>query len=141
MPPLYVDGIQKHLLPSFSDDLCRGVLYLHLQGIAHLDIRPDNLVVDGERLLIIDFSESVQGLDEVEGFFGTVGYQAPEITGDKFNPFKADLFSCGRTLQVLSNYLGDFDAYRNYVVEKLTAEEPDLRPRLDEWFAPPIKVF
>lgn len=100
MPPLYVDGIDKHLLlPLISVEVC----YIYTRrGIVHLDIRRDNLVVDGERLLVIDFSRSVQGLlDVVEGFFGTVGYQAPEIIGDKFNPFKADVFSCGRTLQML----------------------------------------
>ena len=42
---------------SFSRDLIEGVKFLHSRRIAHLDIKPDNLVFDSKknRLVLIDF--------------------------------------------------------------------------------------
>ena len=36
--------------------LCSAVGYLHRQGWLHLDLKPDNLIADGGRLKVIDFS-------------------------------------------------------------------------------------
>jgi serine/threonine protein kinase len=134
VPPLAFGGIRKDRLIPFANDLCRGLGFLHSRKIAHLDVRPDNLVIDGEKLLLIDFSESVQGVDEVEGIFGTKGYQAPEITGKKFNPFKADVFSCGITLKQFSLLLGSrFGPHLDSLMNQFMAPDPDSRPSPEWW--------
>lgn len=39
--------------------MINGIEYLHLKGIAHMDIKPSNLMLDSEfRLKIIDFDLS-----------------------------------------------------------------------------------
>ncbi|EGN98905.1 hypothetical protein SERLA73DRAFT_16638, partial [Serpula lacrymans var. lacrymans S7.3] len=92
-----------------SHELVEGIAFLHAQGIAHLDIKPDNLICtfDTERLLIIDFDIAMKcsGADDVvERSCGTLEWSAPEIVLDAdrppraFSPIRADLWSCGRVL-------------------------------------------
>lgn len=128
-------GNHPHCLIPFSDDLCRGLTFLHSHRIAHLDIKTDNLVLTGDKtLVIIDFSESLQDKDEVEGIYGTEGYRAPEIDGGMFNPFHADKFSFGITLEELSRYLGGFDGPRHRLMLKYMDSKPQERPSLCRWF-------
>ncbi|KAI0290633.1 kinase-like domain-containing protein, partial [Multifurca ochricompacta] len=85
------------------------VAFLHEHKIAHLDLNPDNLVIDGEkdryclRLSIIDFGSSVVIKDKettIEGYCGTQTWTAPEVrTSDdsdtEYSPILADWWACG----------------------------------------------
>ncbi|KIM25598.1 hypothetical protein M408DRAFT_37565, partial [Serendipita vermifera MAFF 305830] len=91
--------------------LLEGVAFMHQQLVAHLDLKPDNMVVTdmqtSPRLLLIDFGTSVQVKsreDLVTGYRGTAGWVAPEVgwheTPDQsFCPINADLWACGKMLE------------------------------------------
>jgi eukaryotic-like serine/threonine-protein kinase len=57
--------------------LCSAVGYLHRQGWLHLDLKPDNLIADGGRLKVIDFSIA-QRPGRIEAGTGTRRWMAPE---------------------------------------------------------------
>ncbi|KIK59174.1 hypothetical protein GYMLUDRAFT_114685, partial [Collybiopsis luxurians FD-317 M1] len=86
-------------------DLVEGVSFLHANRIAHLDLKPDNFVIDLQTLTlqILDFDMSVwipkdqDGEDKIlAGDFGTYRYRAPETySSGPYSPFKADRFSSG----------------------------------------------
>jgi serine/threonine protein kinase len=57
--------------------LCSAVGYLHSKGWLHLDLKPDNLIADGGRLKLIDFSIA-QRPGPVESGTGTRRWMAPE---------------------------------------------------------------
>jgi serine/threonine protein kinase len=57
--------------------LCSAIGYLHGKGWLHLDIKPDNLIADGGRLKLIDFSIA-QRPGPVESGTGTRRWMAPE---------------------------------------------------------------
>jgi eukaryotic-like serine/threonine-protein kinase len=57
--------------------LCSAVGYLHAKGWLHLDLKPDNLIADGGRLKLIDFSIA-QRPGPVEAGTGTRRWMAPE---------------------------------------------------------------
>lgn len=77
-----------------------GLAYLESQGIAHRDVKPENLIIasDGQ-VRICDFGFAIDVCDpipEFSGKCGTIGYVAPEIvSGQESSPFKSDVWSCG----------------------------------------------
>ena len=84
---------------------------MHLHNVAHLNLKPDNVLVRYGQLWIIDFGISVQVSSTdmmIKGFRGTPSWAAPEI-GDpegpnqRYSPICADLWSCGRLLQYLAH--------------------------------------
>jgi serine/threonine protein kinase len=57
--------------------LCSAIGYLHHNGWLHLDVKPDNLIADGGRLKLIDFSIA-QRPGRVAAGTGTRRWMAPE---------------------------------------------------------------
>lgn len=105
----------------FFKQICFGLKYLHECDIAHLDIKPDNvLVAENGILRITDLGCCECGHEEPGNFkspirlrnklLGTPPYQPPEISKykgmpiekrTKFDPFKFDYWSLGILLFVL----------------------------------------
>ena len=125
---------------DFSRQLIEGVAFLHSQGIAHLDIKPPNIVVVPNQLFIIDFDISVRvdGPDAlIDRWCGTPGWMAPEIghqDGPKrwYSPIRADLWSCGLVLRYLARK-GDVEENPFEVITlELLNKAPRLRPLLHQ---------
>jgi serine/threonine-protein kinase PknG len=100
--------------------------YLHSQGLVYCDFKPDNAMLEGGDLKLIDMG-GVRRLDDPEGdIYGTVGYSAPEIAAD--GPSVAsDLFTVGRTLAVLLIDIPKFSTVYQY-----TLPTPDQEPLFAE---------
>nr|GMD80266.1 CBL-interacting serine/threonine-protein kinase 7-like [Ipomoea batatas] len=81
--------------------LISAVSFCHQNGVAHRDIKLQNLLLDGDgNLKISDFGLSALSdhLKDVslETRCGTPAYSAPEvITGKRYDDAKADAWSCG----------------------------------------------
>lgn len=87
--------------------LLQALVYLHKIGIAHADIKPENILInDNLDIQLIDFGISCAKDCSVKG---TVLYQSPEllmITGKKVNNKelkKGDIFSMGVVFYLLAN--------------------------------------
>ena len=120
---------------DFSRQLMEGVAYLHRCDIAHLDIKPGNMVVFETRLLIIDFDISVRvdGPDAlIDRRRGTPGWMAPEIGHEPYSPIRADLWSCGRMLQYLASKGAVQDNWLKIRTKQLLDKNPRLRPLLGQ---------
>jgi serine/threonine protein kinase len=77
-----------------------AVEYLHTVGVAHLDLKLENVMYDPENdtIKLIDFGEAVLLEDKTDfiGPRGTLQYMCPEMLEfSTFNPLKADLWCCG----------------------------------------------
>jgi serine/threonine protein kinase len=82
----------------FFDELLSAVQYLHALGIAHLDLKPENVVVnDSWCAQLIDFGFATFSFRPISGHIcGSVGYTAPEIFAQsEFDGLAADIFSLG----------------------------------------------
>ena len=86
--------------------LIKGVDYIHSLGIAHRDLKPDNLLLTADyRLKICDFGISNffnQKSILSKSFLGTRPYASPEILERKmYDVIKNDVYSCGIILYAL----------------------------------------
>ena len=73
-----------------------GVFFLHKHGVAHRDLKPDNILVHQGAYKISDFGFA-NDEEKMESLCGTPLYIAPEIlpvTGKKYNK-KVDVWSLG----------------------------------------------
>ncbi|KAF9071566.1 kinase-like domain-containing protein [Rhodocollybia butyracea] len=118
-----------------SEDLARGLDFLHKSGIAHLDIKPHNMVYDqGFNLYLIDFdaAERVEGVDStINQVRGTEPWMAPEVIMGPYSPILADRFSCGRVFGLINRYLGNKQLAE--FSEQLKRECPRERPPVEDW--------
>ncbi|CCL99953.1 uncharacterized protein FIBRA_01978 [Fibroporia radiculosa] len=97
--------VDEHLKDT-ALQLFEAVAFMHKHRVAHLDLKPANIVIQPEygRLTIIDFSHSIRvkrTSQTVTGLFGTEGYIAPEMGEISYDPIRADLWSCGKVVEEL----------------------------------------
>ena len=111
------DRIRKFSEPvarRYFHQLVVGLRYCHGQGVAHRDLKPTNLLLDHNNVLkISDFGLANLQPDDGSGLrtqCGTPHYVAPEvISGEAYNGFKADVWSCGVILYVMLTGCLPFD--------------------------------
>jgi len=79
--------------------LLAAIVVVHSKGVSHLDIKPDNLLVDEDlNLKIIDFAFAVhqQRPEKVRIACGTPSYMSPELLmKEPVLPHKADIWAIG----------------------------------------------
>jgi serine/threonine protein kinase len=123
---------------DFSRQLVDGVAFLHRHGIAHLDIKPQNIVVLERQLFIIDFDISVcvDGPEAlIDRWCGTPEWMAPEIGHEDgarrtYSPMRADLWSCGLVLQYLARRRVNEDNKFGTLAWQLLNKDPKRHPLL-----------
>lgn len=91
---------------NYFKQLIDGVSYMHNIGVAHMDLKLENILVDyiNKKIKIIDFGEASVFHDSLhistiipnKGLHGSLPYVAPEEFDDKeYNPEKVDVWACG----------------------------------------------
>lgn len=85
---------------AYIVEIAPAIDYLHTQGLAYCDFKPDNVMQSDEQLKLIDLGAVIAMDDEKSSFYGTPGYQAPEIA-ETGPTVASDVYTVGRTLAVL----------------------------------------
>jgi serine/threonine-protein kinase len=93
------DGIDLDHLRRVLADCLSGLQFLHDHRVIHGDIKPSNLLVDGQgRVKLGDFGLARRASNEEGSLLkGTTKYMAPELLSAQFGPVGAasDLYSLG----------------------------------------------
>ena len=119
--------------------LARAVATLHRDGIIHRDIKPDNVILEGEgSLKLIDLGVvRVRGLEDAppEQIPGTRAYMAPEMLHGEAGNEATDIYALGVTM--FRAFTGGFP-YGNADAESPASRERPkdlalLRPDLPAW--------
>lgn len=91
---------------NFYEQFIDAVEYMHKIGVAHMDLKLENIMVDtiNKTIKIIDFGESrvfhdtnhIETIIPEHGVHGSEPYIAPEeFVEDYYDPEKVDVWSCG----------------------------------------------
>lgn len=99
VPPILAAGFGLQILDAFA--------FLHQSKLVYCDLKPSNIIQSGDQLTIIDLGAMRHLELEASQYYGTPGYQAPEVAEGHTPDIVSDLRTVGRTLAVLT--LG-FDA-------------------------------
>ena len=91
---------------GYMRQITAGLAYLHSKHVAHMDIKPDNILLDSSHTCYLsDFGTSEFFVGKsygVTGLRGTPAFAAPEVwSAESFNPFHADIWSLGVTFYVM----------------------------------------
>lgn len=122
---------------SVALQLLEAVEFMHEHNVAHMDLKPQNILIppEGGRLSIIDFSVSIHVRSPSDMYIGVVGtedYIAPEIREGPYKPLLADLWSCGKTLKELCLRCRPSAARKKLlaVSSQLMNYDPEARPTM-----------
>lgn len=84
--------------------LCQALHVLHSMGAVHRDVKPENVILRGSDVVLIDFDAARIYKDESESdtqVLGTTGFAAPEQYGIFQSDERADIFSLGVLLNIM----------------------------------------
>ncbi|KFY74383.1 hypothetical protein V499_05582 [Pseudogymnoascus sp. VKM F-103] len=102
----FSDRDRMSLLPETSQnriwrDITSGIEYMHAQNVTHLDIKPQNILLqEGGRAVLCDFDISVRGAKPVPCNAGTPWYVPPEHIFDGRRGREGDVWPFGGTMLI-----------------------------------------
>ncbi len=119
--------------------LARAAAALHRSGIIHRDIKPDNVILEGDgSLKLIDLGVvRVPGLEDspAEDVPGTLAYMAPEMLGGEPGNEATDIYALAVTM--FRAFTGEFPYGNTDATAAPTRTRPQelcaLRPDLPSW--------
>lgn len=127
---------------NLLQQMVEGFTFLHGHGVAHMDIKSANIVIDTslERLYIIDFglAHTVNSPeDTVSGFRGTKQWVAPEVEDDgyAYSAIRADLWAVGELMGTILALWHKGPTPNDDLVEvstQLLSTDPLKRPMLND---------
>eukprot|EP00054_Salpingoeca_dolichothecata_P009513 m.53634 g.53634 ORF g.53634 m.53634 type:complete len:442 (-) comp18421_c0_seq1:168-1493(-) len=139
---------QRECIGPFFAQLVEAVVHLHSKGICHLDIKPENMLIDRHGCVKLgDFGLSTLVADgPVTGCRGSLSYAAPEnlrqhVMGNPsisrfvsgYDGQKADVWSCGVVLFVLLYGYTPWEIARESSLEFRMYKATDGYPNMKPW--------
>ncbi|XP_071038582.1 testis-specific serine/threonine-protein kinase 2-like [Parasteatoda tepidariorum] len=111
-------AIEEDMAKMWSRNMCQGLRYCHKKGVAHRDLKCDNLLLDKNlQVKIGDFGFCCKSVNSATRlpiysttYCGSSSYVAPEvIEGQPYDPISADIWSAGICIFVILNNAMPFD--------------------------------
>lgn len=126
-------GLSPEMVKSFTYQLLKGIDYCHARRIMHRDLKPQNLLIDGNTIKLADF-----GLARAFGLpiktytheVVTLWYRAPEILlGQKQYSTSVDIWSIGCIMSELAQrrplFAGDSEIDQIFKIFKILGTPND----------------
>ena len=127
---------------SLTEQILRALGYAHRRGIVHRDIKPQNVIIDGEgQAKVADFGIARAGetseMTQAGAIVGTMQYLSPEQAEGHPVDRRADLYSAGIVLYELLTGQVPFDGEAPISIAIKQINERPVPPRQLEPGIPP----
>ena len=125
---------------EYARHACEALQYVHDQQIVHRDVKPQNMILAENGVVLVDFGVArAIGSDETVGTIavGTPRYMAPEVFAGGTVSAASDIFSLAATLWALM--VGSPPRYGD--VLKIDKVAPDLPPELRDALAGGLEML
>ena len=116
---------------DYARHTCEALQYVHEQQIVHRDVKPQNMILADDGVVLVDFGVArAIGSEEIQGTIavGTPRYMAPEVFAGGTVSAASDIFSLAATLWTLM--IGAPPRYGDTL--KIDKVAPELPPELRE---------
>ena len=133
-------GLPPQEAIEYARHACEALQYVHDQQIVHRDVKPQNMILAENGVVLVDFGVArAIGSDETIGTIavGTPRYMAPEVFAGGQVSAASDIFSLAATLWALM--IGSPPRYGD--VLKIDKVAPDLPPELREALAGGLEML
>ncbi len=132
-------GVKSSL--RFIADVLSALTYAHARNVIHLDVKPSNILINGEKALLTDFGFAkdlaLAAITQQGTSLGTPNYMAPEqFAGERRDP-RSDLYAVGA---VLYHMLTGAPPYERDIFRFLTGDRSVTLAPLP-LFAAPLQAF
>lgn len=127
---------------QIARQLCAGLAAAHDKGVLHRDLKPHNIMIDGEgRVRITDFGLAgfAEDFTGKEVLAGTPAYMAPEQLAGRAVSVKSDIFSLGLVLGELFTGKRIFEGASNEHVMRSRTSVPTSLSTLAEDVDPAVE--
>jgi eukaryotic-like serine/threonine-protein kinase len=135
---------------AFARQLAEALAAAHAEGVAHRDLKPQNILVDkDDHIYVSDFGlarsleEDAIAMTRTGAFLGTPRYMSPEQVEGKPSDHRSDLYSCGLIFYEMATgdvpFTGESTLKVMYQrIKEKPANPKSLNPDLPNWF---VKVI
>lgn len=109
-------GLPEIVARTYFHQILDAIEYLHTAQICHLDIKPENVLLDKKfsvKLTDFGFAQKVSKEGTLTKVIGTKPFLTPEMHArQEYNAFQSDLFALGLTLFIMVSGMMPFSVAR-----------------------------
>jgi hypothetical protein len=114
---------------EYARQACEALAYIHAQHIVHRDVKPANLILADEGIVLVDFgiARDARAVDRPTGALGTPRFAAPEVLAGAAASPRSDVYGLAATLWAMIT--GEPPSF--LARGSLAARLPDVSRKLD----------
>lgn len=122
------EGLKEEIARSLFKELVEAMAYVHSKGVAHRDLKLENIFLDRNvKVKIADFGlmKMFDGpnKDALKTKCGTLNYMAPELSGqDTYDGPPVDIFACGVMLFMMLTSKQPFNEANDIWHQRMVAD-------------------
>src|SRR3954453_12489516 len=118
---------------QLARELLSALAHVHAAGILHRDVKPANILIDGEgRSHLTDFGiarpPDATAMTQTGMVMGPARYLAPEVADGAPASERSDLYAAGRVVREVAEAHGGAGRALEGLIAGLAAEDPQQRP-------------